>query len=93
MAISPEFVYRLELGMGEKDSHGRRRHLSDHELVYALNYALFNSPPFDDFDHMPSKDRKQKGTSGIRRVSDDLLYHARQQNFQTIHWTARKTRS
>ena len=32
MAISPEFVYRLELGMGEKDSYGRR-HLSEHELV------------------------------------------------------------
>ncbi|MBT7214689.1 MAG: DUF1588 domain-containing protein, partial [Verrucomicrobia bacterium] len=75
MAISPEFVYRLELGMGEKDSHGRR-HLSEHELVYALNYALFNSPPFDDFDHKRSKDKNKKGGLDSPGV-DDLLYYAK----------------
>ena len=75
MAISPEFVYRLELGMGEKDSYGRR-HLSEHELVYALNYALFNSPPFDDFDHKRSKDKNKKGNLDSPGV-DDLLYYAK----------------
>lgn len=74
MAISPEFVYRLELGMGEKDSHGRR-HLSEHELVYALNYALFNKPPFDDFDYKRSKDKNKKGSPDSPDV-DDLLYYA-----------------
>ena len=73
MAISPEYVYRLELGMGEKDSHGRRR-LSDHELVYALNYALFNSPPFDDFDYVSSRGGTQ-GELPDPPDADDLLYH------------------
>ena len=31
VALSPEFVYRMELGLGEVDSHGRRL-LSSHEL-------------------------------------------------------------
>ncbi len=74
MAISPEFVYRLELGMGEKDSYGRR-HLSEHELVYALNYALINKPPFDDFDYISSKDKKKKN-SPDPPDADDLLYYA-----------------
>ncbi len=73
MAISPEFVYRLELGMGEKDSYGRH-HLSEHELVYALNYSLFNKPPFADFDYLP-KD-KQKLDSPDLPDADDLLYYA-----------------
>ena len=72
MAISPESVYRLELGMGGKDRHGRRR-LSEHELVYALNYALFNKPPFNDFDYNPNKNKKE---SPDPPDVDDLLYFA-----------------
>ncbi|MDE0840540.1 MAG: DUF1588 domain-containing protein, partial [Kiritimatiellae bacterium] len=45
VALSPEFVYRMELGLGEVDSHGRR-FLSSHELAHALNYALHNKPTY-----------------------------------------------
>lgn len=45
VAISPEFVYRMEMGLSEKDKHGRRM-LSPHELVYAIHYALQNTPAF-----------------------------------------------
>ncbi len=45
VTISPEFVYRMEMGLGEKDEHGRRM-LSPHELVYAVQYAFQNTPAF-----------------------------------------------
>jgi len=45
IAISPEFVYRMEMGLGEKDAHGRRM-LSPLELVFALQYSFANTSPF-----------------------------------------------
>lgn len=45
VTISPEFVYRMEMGLGKEDEHGRRM-LSPHELVYAVHYAFQNSPAF-----------------------------------------------
>jgi len=45
VALSPEFVYRMELGLGEVDAHGRRL-LSSHELAHSLNYAFHNKPTF-----------------------------------------------
>ncbi len=42
--LKPEVVYRVEVGLNDSDSHGRRR-LSDHELAYAIAYALTDSPP------------------------------------------------
>ena len=50
VTISPEFVYRMEMGLGEEDEHGRRM-LSPHELVYAVHYAFQNTPAFgvDEF--------------------------------------------
>jgi len=51
VAISPEFVYRMEMGLGPEDEFGRRM-LSPHELVFALHYALDNTPAFgvDEFE-------------------------------------------
>lgn len=51
IAISPEFVYRMEMGLGEQDEHGRRM-LSPLELVFALQYAFDDRSPFgvDPFD-------------------------------------------
>ncbi len=51
VAISPEFVYRMEMGLGEEDKFGRRM-LSPHELVYAVHYAFQNTPAFgvDEFE-------------------------------------------
>ena len=42
--LKPEVIYRLEIGFGEPDEHGRRR-LSPHELALALAYALTDKPP------------------------------------------------
>lgn len=45
ITLSPEFVYRMEMGLGEPDEHGRRM-LSPQELVYAIHYAFHNTAPF-----------------------------------------------
>ncbi len=45
IAISPEFVYRMETGLTEPDEDGRR-FLSPHELVGAIHYAFHNTPAF-----------------------------------------------
>lgn len=42
--VSPEFVFRMEVGMRPKDETGRRM-LSMNELVYAIAYALTDSGP------------------------------------------------
>ena len=42
--LKPEVIYRLEIGFGEPDKHGRRR-LSAYELAFALSYALTDKPP------------------------------------------------
>jgi hypothetical protein len=44
IALMPEAVYRMELGLGAKDDHGRRR-LSDQELAFAIAFALTDDPP------------------------------------------------
>ncbi|MEM7013862.1 MAG: DUF1588 domain-containing protein, partial [Verrucomicrobiota bacterium] len=54
ITLSPEFVYRMEMGFGEADEHGRRM-LSPQELVYAVQHAFENKPPFgvDEFETVP----------------------------------------
>lgn len=42
--LTPEFVYRMELGLGERLPDGRRM-LSPHEIAYAISFALTDSPP------------------------------------------------
>ena len=42
--LKPEAVYRLEIGLGEEDKHGRRR-LSPYELAFAIAYALTDKGP------------------------------------------------
>ena len=41
--LQPEVLYRMELGTGEPDQHGRVR-LSSRETAYALSYALDDRP-------------------------------------------------
>ena len=41
MLLSPEFVFRMELGLGEKLDDGRR-FLAPMEMAYALSYAIFD---------------------------------------------------
>lgn len=45
VTLTPEFVYRMELGLGETEADGRR-FLSPQELAYALHYAFHNKPAF-----------------------------------------------
>ncbi len=42
--MSPEFIFRMELGLGEQLPDGRRM-LAPQELAYALAYALGDRPP------------------------------------------------
>jgi hypothetical protein len=42
--LKPEAVYRMEIGLGEADRHGRRR-LSPSELAFALAYAVTDKGP------------------------------------------------
>ncbi|MEM7236106.1 MAG: DUF1592 domain-containing protein, partial [Planctomycetota bacterium] len=44
LLLSPEFVYRRELGLGEQLPDGRRK-LSPNETAFALAYALTDSRP------------------------------------------------
>ncbi|MFT5468575.1 MAG: endonuclease I [Verrucomicrobiales bacterium] len=44
MFLSGEAIYRMELGLGLLDEHGRR-HLSPDELAYAVSYALTDRGP------------------------------------------------
>ena len=60
VAISPEFVYRMEMGLGEQDEHGRRM-LSPHELVHAIHYALQNTPAFG-VDEIETEEVYQKNS-------------------------------
>ncbi|MFN7875280.1 MAG: DUF1588 domain-containing protein [Pirellula sp.] len=39
-----ESVYRVEIGLGQEDSHGRRM-LSGTEIAFAISYALTDRPP------------------------------------------------
>ncbi len=41
--ISPEYLFRMEIGLGERLPDGRRM-LSPNELAYALSYALHDHP-------------------------------------------------
>ena len=43
MLLSPEFVFRMEIGLGDKLEDGRRM-LSPKEIAYALSFALFDRP-------------------------------------------------
>ena len=45
ITLTPEFVYRMELGLSEPEQDGRR-FLSPQELTYAIHYALNNRPAF-----------------------------------------------
>lgn len=42
--MSPEALYRVEIGRGEPDEHGRRM-LAPRELAYAIAFALTDEPP------------------------------------------------
>lgn len=53
--LRPEAIYRMEVGLGEKDEQGRRM-LSPYELAHAIAYALTDEGP-DQLRFGPSKER------------------------------------
>jgi hypothetical protein len=57
MHLSPEAIYRKEIGLGPEDEHGRRA-LSPNELAYALAYALSDKNPYT---LAPTREALQKG--------------------------------
>ena len=59
IALSPEAIYRMELGLGPKDAHGRSP-LSPGELIFAIAYALTDDPPDE---HLTTAARNGKLTS------------------------------
>ncbi len=71
--LVPEAVYRMELGLGSKDEHGRRR-LSSNELAFASAFALTDDPP-DEVLWAASRSGKLGSHAGVReqlvRMLDD----------------------
>lgn len=75
MYLCSESIYRMELGLGPKDEHGRRQ-LSPDEVAYALAYALTDSLPEQNghlrdairFKQLASKDDI---ASVVRAILDD----------------------
>jgi len=87
MYLCSESIYRMELGLGPKDEHGRR-HLSPDEVAYALAYALTDSLPEQNgqlrdairFKKLASKD----DIAGVvRAILDDGMFPQKsRQSFQ-----------
>ena len=61
--MHPESVYRIEIGLGESDSSGRRM-LSSTELAFAISYALT--------DRRPDNILLQAAESGKLRTKDEV---------------------
>ena len=68
--MQPEVLYRLELGTGKPDSHGRVR-LSPRELAYALSYALDNRP-VDAFLKAAAEGKLARSGDVARQVRQQL---------------------
>ena len=84
VVVSPEFVFRMEVGLGESDTYGRRM-LSPDELVYAIGYALSDDGP-DDALRDAAKQGKLKTRSDVEReirriLTDDSIEKGRRLRF------------
>ena len=78
VTISPEFVYRMEMGLGDEDEYGRRM-LSPHELVYAVHYAFQNTPAFG-VEEFEAEEVYRKNTAPLIRkamTEQNRARHAR----------------
>ncbi len=65
ICVSPEAIYRGELGQGAKDEHGRQM-LSPADLAYAISYALTDSKP-DETLMNAAKNGRLKTREDVRR--------------------------
>lgn len=73
MYLCSESIFRMELGLGPRDDHGRRQ-LSPDEVAYALAYALTDSLP-DRNSHLRDaiRFRKLETKSDIANVVRSIL--------------------
>lgn len=65
LIVSPEAVYRMELGLGKKDAFGRSM-LSPAELAFAISLALTDGPP-DAVLFKAAKEGRLNSKDDIRR--------------------------
>ena len=72
IALMPEAVYRMELGLGERDEHGRRR-LSGNELAFAISFALTDDPPAGE-TWSASREGRLQSRRGIQAEVERLLH-------------------
>ena len=73
MYLCSESIYRMELGLGPKDKHGRR-HLSPDEISYAVAYALTDhSPERNDIIRRAVQNRKLNTQADIALVVQEVL--------------------
>lgn len=84
VSLTPEFVYRMEMGMGEKDEFGRR-FLSSQELVHAINYAFQNKPAFgiDEFETVDVYTKKSEAPIRQRMSTPSPSWSARHSKLVT----------
>ncbi len=82
MFLSPESVYRMELGLGETDKHGRRQ-LSSEEVAYSLAFALTDRGP----DHNRFiREAKDKGELKTKENVAALVQQLVDEQLTTGHW-------
>ena len=67
MMMSPEFIYRMELGQGEKLPDGRRM-LAPMELAYAIGFAILDSGPDEQLFAAAEEGRLQSRDDVEREV-------------------------
>ena len=90
MVMSQEFVFRLEVGLGEELPDGRRM-LSPHEIAYALSYAFDDNP---DPELIRAADEgnlatRQDVEREVRRILDTPDADKRYWNYPMYHMWGR----
>ena len=85
MFLSPEAIYRMEFGLGEKDQYGRR-HLSPQEIAHTISYALTDRGP----EHLPAI-RKALAEGKLTKKKDvaRVLREVLDEELATGHWAHR----
>lgn len=82
MFLSPEAIYRMELGFGETDAHGRR-HLSPEELAHAIAFALTDrGPTHNRFIRSALEKGELKTKDDVARLVQQML----DEQLTTGHW-------
>lgn len=71
--LSPEAIYRMELGLGKEDEHGRRL-LSSREIAFAISYAFTDLPPSKVPIIQDALEKNQLSTKAdVERVARQLI--------------------